>query len=105
MICYIPKDLAIEKKLPVTLVDFFIGEDEEKTIENLKTLEQVWNESLKNVVGDKFKEHGRDPHKSSSGSQYTGKNPWKKEMFNLTEQTRIWKEDPQLAKTLQAQAK
>ena len=33
------------------------------------------------------------------------KNPWGKETFNLTEQGRILKDDPELAKTLMAQAK
>jgi alanyl-tRNA synthetase len=33
------------------------------------------------------------------------KNPWSKEHFNLTEQARILKENPELAKQLQAQAK
>jgi seryl-tRNA synthetase len=32
------------------------------------------------------------------------KNPWAKDTFNLTEQGRILKEDPELAKTLMAQA-
>lgn len=33
------------------------------------------------------------------------KNPWAKDTFNLTEQGRILKEDPELAKTMMAQAK
>ena len=33
------------------------------------------------------------------------KNPWSKEHFNLTEQGRILRENPDLAKQLQAQAK
>lgn len=33
------------------------------------------------------------------------KNPWSKEHFNLTEQARILKENPELAKQLQAQAR
>ena len=32
------------------------------------------------------------------------KNPWSKDHFNLTEQGRIMKKDPELAKRLQAQA-
>lgn len=98
------KDLAIEKKLPPNLVDFFIGENEESTFSNLSKLEEIWNQSLQTVVNETFKQNGREPHKTMS-AQYSGKNPWKAETFNLTEQARIWKEDPQLAKKLQEQAK
>lgn len=43
---------------------------------------------------------GRKPHES--GQNPTGvKNPWSKEHFNLTEQGRLLKEDPELAKQLQ----
>lgn len=47
---------------------------------------------------------GRTPQ-NNGGSAFAGKNPWKKETFNLTEQGRIIKEDPELAKQLQAAAK
>jgi len=36
---------------------------------------------------------------------YKGKNPWSKDTFNLTEQGKILKENPELAKVLQSQAK
>ena len=35
----------------------------------------------------------------------TGKNPWSKEHFNLTEQGKILRENPELARQLQAAAK
>lgn len=97
------KDLAIEKKLPPNLVDFFIGENEEQTLENLKLLEKVWTESLQNVVGETFKQHGREPHKPQQTKHI--ENPWRKETFNLTKQAQILKENPELAKQLMAQAK
>ena len=37
--------------------------------------------------------------------EYKGKNPWSKDTFNLTEQGKILKENPELAKVLQSQAK
>lgn len=40
-----------------------------------------------------------------AAGDYTGPNPWEKDSFNLTMQAKILKEDPELAKTLQAQAK
>lgn len=53
--------IAIEKKLPINLVERFLGDDEAATIENLKTLESEFNSGLDAAVKDKFKEGGRDP--------------------------------------------
>lgn len=97
------KDLAIQKKLPASLVDFFIADSEEKTLENLSLLEQVWTQSLKSTVDETFKQFGREPHKSSGAPQT--ENPWRKDSFNLTKQAQILRENPELAKQLQAQAK
>jgi hypothetical protein len=47
---------------------------------------------------------GKDPNKTGT-SEPGGKNPWKKETFNLTEQGKILREDPELAKQLMAAAK
>ena len=71
------------------------------------------DEQLKTLKGAKpylFKE--TDPA-GTGGSKGGGpkdkkaqtKNPWAPDSFNLTEQGRILKEDPELAQTLQAQAK
>lgn len=43
---------------------------------------------------------GRKPHESGQNPPGV-KNPWSKEHFNLTEQGRLLKEDPELAKQLQ----
>lgn len=56
-----------------------------------------------------FKEQDPDGTGGSKGNRskdkkQTTKNPWAKDSFNLTEQGRILKEDPELAKTLMAQA-
>lgn len=48
---------------------------------------------------------GRTPIMVGNTVEHTGKNPWSKETFNLTEQARIMKEDPELAKKLKEQAK
>lgn len=47
---------------------------------------------------------GFKPGESSDGTP-AGKNPWSKEYFNLTEQGRILRENPELARQLQAAAK
>lgn len=46
---------------------------------------------------------GRQPHAGATPSN-GGKNPWSKENFNLTEQGRLLKDEPELAKQLQGQS-
>lgn len=53
--------LATEKKLPLKLVDRFIGDDEETTIRNIELFEAEYGNSLKTAVESKFKEEGRTP--------------------------------------------
>lgn len=53
--------------------------------------------------GPKLK--GRTPIMTGNTVEHTGKNPWSKESFNLTEQARIMKENPELAQKLKEQAR
>ena len=95
---------ATEKGLPVELLDFFVGGDSETTQANLTTFEKVWKEALQVAVGETFKANGREPHKNTQTATSV-LNPWKKETFNLTKQAQILKENPELAKSFQSQAK
>ncbi len=54
--------------------------------------------------GAKFK-GAKPPEGSDKGDKGGQKNPWSKEHFNLTEQGRILRENPELAKQLKAAAK
>jgi len=56
------------------------------------------------LFGEDAKLGGRDPHNPNPKPNPIN-NPFSKEHFNLTEQARILKDDPELAKTLKAQAK
>ncbi len=94
--------IATQKGLPVEMVSYFVGQDEDETTNNLATLEKIWQEHLEKVVADKFKENGR--HVPPSNRNKDTKNPWSKQHFNLTEQGRILRENPELAKKLKAQA-
>lgn len=95
--------IATQKGMPVELVGYFVGQDEEETINNLTALEEIWTRSIEEAVKEKFKENGR--HVSPSNRDKDAKNPWSKQHFNLTEQGRILREDPELAKKLKAQAR
>ena len=47
--------LATEKKLPVDIIDYFIGDNEEGTISNLEKFEKIFNEGLASAVEEKVK--------------------------------------------------
>ena len=96
--------LATQKGLPVEIVSYFVGQDEDSTTNNLTALESIWQQNLEKAVEAKFKESGRTPPNTGGGGSGQA-NPWKKETFNLTEQGRIIRENPELAKQMMAQAK
>lgn len=50
--------LANERKLPLDLVDFFISEDEEKTVTNLSKLEEVFGKHIQTAVEQRLKGDG-----------------------------------------------
>jgi hypothetical protein len=94
--------VASEKKIPNKIIDFFIGDDEEATVSNLGVFEEAMESYIKSRVDERLGSTHQPP---SGGSIPSGQNPFKKETLNLTEQARLFKENPELAKQLQAQAK
>jgi len=88
------KALLAVDKLKLNDDETFIGLEEQ--IKTLKeTDEYLFGEDT--VTGTGEPEAGK--------TDYKGKNPWSKETFNLTEQGKISKENPELAKVLKSQAK
>ncbi|HEX2866541.1 MAG TPA: DUF4355 domain-containing protein [Ignavibacteriales bacterium] len=51
--------VATEKKLPLKLIERFLGDDEETTLKNLELLETEYNSAITTEVESKFKENGR----------------------------------------------
>jgi hypothetical protein len=96
--------LATQKGLPVDLVSYFVGQDEDSTVNNVTALENIWQQNIQKAVEEKFRESGRAPN-SGGGGGSGQTNPWKKETFNLTEQGRLLRDNPELARQLMAQAK
>ncbi len=94
---------ATQKGLPIELISYFVGQDEDSTMNNLTALESIWQQGIQKAVEERFKEKGRTPSLGSPGTSQI--NPWKKDTFNLTEQGRILRENPELARQLMAQAK
>ncbi|MFK4305282.1 hypothetical protein ABH892_005467 [Paenibacillus sp. RC254] len=63
--------IASEKKLPLPLVDFFIGADEEATTANLAMLEQSLQSAIQQQVEQRLKGDGYTPPVGSTGSTFT----------------------------------
>jgi hypothetical protein len=47
--------IATEKNLPVEIIDYFVGNDEKETEENLMKLERILNDSINNLVQQRLK--------------------------------------------------
>lgn len=52
---------ATSKNLPVELVDFLVGADEESTSKNLKAFEKSFQQAVDNAVNEKLKSSGHIP--------------------------------------------
>jgi len=53
------KDILSEKKLPTSLVDFFVGKDEGITTENIEAFSKVFDEAVVAEVNTRLKADGR----------------------------------------------
>ena len=84
------------KSLPAEFSKYLIGEDAETCMSNIKEFENKWSQAIANEVDARLR--GNTP-KSGSGNTPTV-NPWKEGQINLTAQGKIWKENPELARTL-----
>lgn len=61
--------IATEKKLPIQLVDYFIAQDEETTLQNLAKFEEVWTSHLQALVDEKLKSTGVQPKDTAQKAQ------------------------------------
>ncbi|MBC2456588.1 DUF4355 domain-containing protein [Clostridium beijerinckii] len=66
--------IASDKSLPLNLVDFFIAQDEEATVNNLKVLEESFNKEVQKAVEKRLKNEGYNPPKDTSGNTLTLEN-------------------------------
>jgi hypothetical protein len=55
--------IATEKNLPAQIIDRFLGDDEETTVENLTLLETILNDAVKKAIEGKLPELGRSPER------------------------------------------
>ena len=95
--------LATEKKLPLEILEYFIGADETITTANLVALEKAFKPHVEALVAERLKGGYVPPISTPTPGT---KNPFKQGPdFNLTEQGKIYTENPALAAQLIAQAK
>lgn len=93
-----------ERNLPKSFADVLVHEDAQKTLDNIKMFEEQWNAEMESKVEERVSDalKGKAPiRKGSIGNMV---NPFAKDTFNLTEQGKLLKENPELYKTLKAQA-
>lgn len=92
-----------EKGLPKQLAEILVFTDAASTSSSLDAVEKAFRESVEAGVNERLR--GGNPPGGGKGGSIGQKNPWKKETYNLTEQGKILKENPDLAKQLIAASK
>jgi len=102
------KNLALtqisEAGLPVSLADKMVGEDEEKTVSNIKLFTSEFQECVTKTVEERLKKVTHKPDDTGSGGVSSTVNPWKKDTFNLTLQGTLITQDKEKARQLAKEA-
>jgi len=93
------KNLAITAAgdigLPSKLVPFFVGGDEDKTNSNVTLFKEELDKIVNAKVEERLKENSRSPHNVDLTGD-GGKNPFKADSFNMTDQIMLKKNNPEL---------
>ncbi|MCY7919550.1 DUF4355 domain-containing protein [Bacillus vallismortis] len=63
--------IASEQSLPTKLVDFFIGQDEDSTAQNLNVLSEALKTYRQSIIDEKFKQGGSTPPPSGGAAPIT----------------------------------
>lgn len=90
--------LLVENSLSLDFVPFISADSEEEVVSKVSAMKKIVDAEVQKAISEKFKESGRVV--TQTDLDKVKKNPWSKESFNLTEQARILREDPQLAEQL-----
>lgn len=98
----IVRDKLDEAKLPQKFADFVLADSEDSIVERVKTLKTFMDEAVQAEVQATFKNHSGIPG-GGGGAGGSANNPWSKEHFNLTEQGKMFREDPERARQMAAQ--
>jgi len=96
--------VAAERGLPIDVIDHFIAEDEPTTTANLTKLEQSFGAAVAAEVEKRLKTTPKPKDGDGQGGQKSEINPWKKDTWNLTEQGRLVRDEPERAAKMKAEA-
>lgn len=88
--------------IPSDLASRIHGDTAEEVMEDVKEFKTAWDVALQKAVDQALKTSVDNPLGASSNKMDV--NPFAKETLNLTEQGRLWREDPEKAKSLQSLA-
>lgn len=88
--------------IPSTFAARIQGDTAEEAIKDVKSFKAEWDKALEAAVNEKLKSSVDTP--LGAGAENVANNPFAKDTFNLTEQGRLLREDPEKAKTLRALA-
>lgn len=88
--------------MSLDFAQFVKADDEAGITEKIKSLKMLFDAEVKKAVDAEFAKHGYTPNGSNRSN--AEKNPFSKDGWNLTEQGRLFKENPELYKKLKAQA-
>lgn len=88
--------------IPSILASRIHGDTAEEAIEDVKSFKAEWDKALKVAVDQALLDSVDNP--LGAGANKSEANPFAKDTLNLTEQGRLFKEDPERAKALQALA-
>ena len=95
------KDVLISQGLDLCFLKHFTSDDIDVVTEGAKELKLNIQREAQKIVEIKLR--GKTP--SNGNGQVISNNPWKEGQINLTEQGRIYTENPALAKQLMASSK
>lgn len=87
--------VASEKQIPLDIIDYFVNEDEEKTLENLNLFQSVMDNYIKKQVDERLKGSYSPPNNNSNLNGMT------KEKFNelsYSEKVKLSQDNPEVYK-------
>ncbi|WP_283595389.1 DUF4355 domain-containing protein [Limosilactobacillus sp. DJ3M12] len=101
------KSTLIDKGITTDLLPLVMGADDEETSQRLDLLDQYVNKKVQEAT-EKLMQGKQNPtggNGSMTTSVPSSQNPWAKENFNMTEQQRIYTQNPELARQMISAAK
>lgn len=92
------KSMLIDKGITTDLLPLVMGADEEETSQRLGLLDQYVNKKVQEAT-EKLMRGKQNPTNGNGGitNVPASENPWTKENWNMTEQQRIYTQNPELA--------